>query len=101
MDWLDDEAIEIFLSGSFGRVEIVEVRSTYGVNQTWMVLSKDRRYLGTISKSGSGYYVFTPSKPDGTRVSSVEDALILIELPATAGWVEDGHRRYLRQGVRD
>lgn len=101
MDWLTDEAIEEFLVTPLLRVETTEIFQA-NVGKAWVVLDAEkRRYLGSITRSGNGYYAFTADNKRGTRMTSFSAAVQLIELSKTSSWVEDieSNKRHLRSGV--
>lgn len=96
---MNQEQIDAFLFSGFARVCISKVNRTG--NDAWVVLSTGpKKYLGTISQSSDAYWVFTRRHPEGTRVSDLETAIMLIGLTETSEWVEDGTRRYVRGGLR-
>lgn len=100
MDWLSDEALEEFLDTPLLRVETTKIFRV-DVGTAWVVLNaENRKYLGTVTRSGKGYYAFTVNDAEGMRVGSFETALRLIELSGTSRWIEDPeHRRYQRDNV--
>lgn len=101
MDWLTDEAIEQFFEEPLLRVETNEI-FRHDVGTAWVILDAEkRRYLGTVTRSGDGYYAFPQNRPNGVKVNSFAAAATLIELSGTSEYIEEeGSRRYVRGGVR-
>ena len=97
-NWLTDEAIEEFLVTPFLRVETTEIYQKQA-GTAWVILDAEKRkFLGTVTRSGDGYYAFVPELP-ATKVASFSTAVTLIELASTSQWVERDHVRSVRDGV--
>lgn len=87
MQWLMDEAIEEFLESSIVRVEFTRIHRD-GSSGAYVVL-KDGKYIGTVTRTGRNRWdVFTRDDPDGTRVSTFDTAIQLVELTDDATWKE-------------